>query len=293
MTLEPLTVVLPELVSTAGRLRGARRRSHGARRQHSPRRRSPPRRPSRPTRSYRSYPGSSRFRAHPAGTSISIRGIGDSRVLVLMDGEPVGGSLLQNIDLSRLSTVAVSRIEVTKGPASAIYGSDRPRRGHQPGHPGPAAIAPARTVGTHGSFGQARGATATPVAPSASSASASPVARESRKWCRASRSDRTRSSASTTCAAASASRELARGTPRRRDLLLRAPALAPGGAGSTASMTTRASPAGSRVRSRRRAGSGVRGSTPSISSTSTARRRATCRSPTPGHPLRRKTFFAV
>ena len=41
-----------------------------------------------------------------------------------MDGEPVGGSLLQNIDLSRLSTVAVSRIEVTKGPASAVYGSD-------------------------------------------------------------------------------------------------------------------------------------------------------------------------
>ena len=43
---------------------------------------------------------------------------------MLIDGEPVGGSLLQNTDLSRLSTVAVERIEVTKGPMSSVYGSD-------------------------------------------------------------------------------------------------------------------------------------------------------------------------
>lgn len=60
----------------------------------------------------------------PAGTALSIRGIGESRVLVLLDGEPVGGSLLELPDLSRLSTVAVERIEVTKGPVSSEYGSD-------------------------------------------------------------------------------------------------------------------------------------------------------------------------
>ncbi len=62
--------------------------------------------------------------AQPAGTALSIRGIGESRVLVLLDGEPVGGSLLELPDLSRLSTVAVERIEVTKGPVSSEYGSD-------------------------------------------------------------------------------------------------------------------------------------------------------------------------
>jgi outer membrane receptor for ferrienterochelin and colicins len=50
--------------------------------------------------------------------------MGGARVLVLIDGEPVPGGLLENRDLTRLSTVAVDRIEVVKGPLSAIYGSD-------------------------------------------------------------------------------------------------------------------------------------------------------------------------
>jgi outer membrane receptor for ferrienterochelin and colicins len=61
---------------------------------------------------------------NPAGSTLLIRGLGESRVLVLVDGEPVGGALLENRDLSRTSTLAVERIEVTKGPGSVEHGSD-------------------------------------------------------------------------------------------------------------------------------------------------------------------------
>jgi outer membrane receptor for ferrienterochelin and colicins len=60
----------------------------------------------------------------PAGSQLFIRGLGASRVLLLVDGEPVGGPLLENRDLSRTSTLAVERIEVTKGPGSVQHGSD-------------------------------------------------------------------------------------------------------------------------------------------------------------------------
>ncbi|MDH3224092.1 MAG: TonB-dependent receptor [Gemmatimonadota bacterium] len=60
----------------------------------------------------------------PTGTNLMIRGIGGSRVLVLLDGQPAGGSLLENRDLSRLSLAGVERVEVVKGPLSSLYGSD-------------------------------------------------------------------------------------------------------------------------------------------------------------------------
>ena len=60
----------------------------------------------------------------PVGSSIQIRGIGDSRVLVLIDGQPANGALLENRDLSRVSLSGVERVEVVKGPLSTLYGSD-------------------------------------------------------------------------------------------------------------------------------------------------------------------------
>ncbi|HEX7023931.1 MAG TPA: TonB-dependent receptor, partial [Gemmatimonadales bacterium] len=60
----------------------------------------------------------------PTGADLSIRGINGARVLVLVDGEPAAGALLENRDVSRLSTAALSRLEVVKGPLSALYGSD-------------------------------------------------------------------------------------------------------------------------------------------------------------------------
>ncbi len=61
---------------------------------------------------------------NPVGSTLLIRGLGESRVLLLVDGEPAGGALLENRDLSRTSTLAVDRIEVTKGPGSVEHGSD-------------------------------------------------------------------------------------------------------------------------------------------------------------------------
>lgn len=60
----------------------------------------------------------------PVGSTIQIRGIGDARVLVLIDGQPANGALLENRDLSRISLSGVERVEVVKGPLSTLYGSD-------------------------------------------------------------------------------------------------------------------------------------------------------------------------
>lgn len=60
----------------------------------------------------------------PNGSSLMIRGIGDSRVLVLIDGQPMGGSLIEDRDLSRMSLAGLERVEVVKGPLSSLYGSD-------------------------------------------------------------------------------------------------------------------------------------------------------------------------
>ncbi|WP_158514770.1 TonB-dependent receptor [Gemmatimonas phototrophica] len=72
----------------------------------------------------RQLPGLQELPAPPSKTSISIRGFDDSRVLVLVDGEPVAGSLIESRDIGRLSTIATERIEVTKGPSSVEFGSD-------------------------------------------------------------------------------------------------------------------------------------------------------------------------
>lgn len=69
-------------------------------------------------------PGLASASGTPAGATLRIRGIGESRVLVLVDGQPAGGALLENRDLGRLSLSAVERVEVVKGPMSALYGSD-------------------------------------------------------------------------------------------------------------------------------------------------------------------------
>lgn len=72
----------------------------------------------------RQLPGMQELPSPPSKTSISIRGFDDSRVLVLVDGEPVAGGLIESRDIGRLSTVATERIEVTKGPSSVEFGSD-------------------------------------------------------------------------------------------------------------------------------------------------------------------------
>ncbi|MHB1330252.1 MAG: TonB-dependent receptor, partial [Gemmatimonadales bacterium] len=69
-------------------------------------------------------PGLAMLPNTPTGANLAIRGIAGPRVLVLIDGEPTVGAMLENRDLSRISTVAADHIEVVKGPMSALYGSD-------------------------------------------------------------------------------------------------------------------------------------------------------------------------
>ena len=60
----------------------------------------------------------------PVGADLLIRGMGGPRVLVLLDGQPVTGALIENRDLSRLSLAGIDRVEIVKGPLSSLYGSD-------------------------------------------------------------------------------------------------------------------------------------------------------------------------
>src|SRR5207245_7142685 len=52
----------------------------------------------------------------------SIRGSGPNQVLVLVDGIPVNSVMQGLFDLSTLSTAEVDRVEILRGPFSAIYG---------------------------------------------------------------------------------------------------------------------------------------------------------------------------
>jgi outer membrane receptor for ferrienterochelin and colicins len=227
VTLEPLTVVLPELVSTAGRFE-ERAAEVTAPVVNIPEAEIAAQAAVATDQIVSQLPGLQSIPSPPAGTSISIRGIGDSRVLVLMDGEPVGGSLLQNIDLSRLSTVAVSRIEVTKGPASAIYGSDALGGVINLVTQGPPQSLQLGLSARTGSFGRLEGYgdaggtfgkfgfSITGGARAGSGAGHRDRIGSARAYLRCAQQLPLR-------------RKFARGTPRRRDLLLRAPALAPRG----------------------------------------------------------------
>jgi outer membrane receptor for ferrienterochelin and colicins len=58
------------------------------------------------------------------GDYIQLQGMGEGRVLYLIDGRRVTGRIAQRLDGDTLPLGSVERIEIVRGPQSALYGSD-------------------------------------------------------------------------------------------------------------------------------------------------------------------------
>jgi len=58
------------------------------------------------------------------GAGVEVQGLSTKHVLILVDGQRVTGKSDEELDLSRFSADAIERIEIVKGAASALYGSD-------------------------------------------------------------------------------------------------------------------------------------------------------------------------
>ncbi len=56
--------------------------------------------------------------------SLTMQGLGGMAILILIDGERLAGETLDNTDFLRLTTDDIDHIEIVKGAASALYGSN-------------------------------------------------------------------------------------------------------------------------------------------------------------------------
>lgn len=63
-------------------------------------------------------------RAAGRGSTIEIQGLSSEHVLILVNGRRLSGRINGAIDLSRLRVADIERVEIVKGPSSALYGSD-------------------------------------------------------------------------------------------------------------------------------------------------------------------------
>lgn len=58
------------------------------------------------------------------GAGVQIQGLDPSYTLVLIDGEPIVGRTAGTLDLTRVSTSGLDRVELVRGPSSSLYGSE-------------------------------------------------------------------------------------------------------------------------------------------------------------------------
>ena len=64
-----------------------------------------------------------RYGAFGAATSVGIRGSSSQQVLVLVDGQPVAGGQINDVNLEQFAVSGIDRIEVVEGGGSTLYGS--------------------------------------------------------------------------------------------------------------------------------------------------------------------------
>jgi vitamin B12 transporter len=64
-----------------------------------------------------------RYGAFGAVATVGIRGSSTQQVLVLVDGLPIAGSQIDDVDLEQFSVSGIDRIEVVEGGGSTLYGS--------------------------------------------------------------------------------------------------------------------------------------------------------------------------
>lgn len=64
------------------------------------------------------------FMTNAMGSYMQMNGLSNRYILVLVDGKKLAGDVSGNTDLSRINMKNVKRIEVLKGAASALYGSE-------------------------------------------------------------------------------------------------------------------------------------------------------------------------
>ncbi len=58
------------------------------------------------------------------GSNLQMQGLDSDYILILLDGEPLIGRTAGTFDLDRISVSNIERIEILRGPSSAIYGSE-------------------------------------------------------------------------------------------------------------------------------------------------------------------------
>ena len=58
------------------------------------------------------------------GTNINIQGLSSEYILILVDGNRISGNTAGNIDFSQFNSEEIERIEILKGSASTLYGSN-------------------------------------------------------------------------------------------------------------------------------------------------------------------------